>query len=81
MLNALRLVEGFEIETFAQRTGLEWSAVADEVQRNRERGLLAVAGNRVAATKVGLQFLNNLLLSFLTETPGLTGAFGLSTAI
>ena len=81
MLNALRLVAGFEIETFSQRTGLEWQVVAAQVENLTQRGLLAVQGPRLVTTRVGLQFLNELLLSFLDKNPGLTGAFGLSTAI
>lgn len=80
MLNALRLTEGFEIASFPQRTGLEWDAVAAEVESLVGRGLLAIEGPRVHPTLVGLRFLNDLLLRFLSETPQTTGAFGLSTA-
>jgi oxygen-independent coproporphyrinogen-3 oxidase len=81
MLNALRLTEGFEIKTFSERTGLAWDVVAPEVQKLLHQQLLEVQGTRLHATMVGLRFLNNLLLSFLDETPQTTGAFGLSTAI
>ncbi len=81
MLNALRLTGGFEIETFSERTGLAWEVVAPPVRKLVERGLLEVEGTRLQATGDGLRFLNDLLLSFLPERPGLTGGFGLSTAI
>ena len=85
MLNALRLVDGFEIDTFAQRTGLEWEEIAPTVKNLVTRQLLIVQGTRLATTLVGLRFLNDLLLSFLAgrppETPQTTGAFGLSTAV
>lgn len=81
MLNALRLTAGFEIKTFSERTGLPWEIVALEVQKLLDQRLLEVQGTRLSATIVGLRFLNNLLLSFLDETPQTTGAFGLSTAI
>ncbi|MGH8140597.1 MAG: radical SAM family heme chaperone HemW [Steroidobacteraceae bacterium] len=81
MLNALRLVEGFEISTFAQRTGLEWERVAARVWALAGRGLVAFQGTRLLPTPLGLRFLNDLLLSFLAETPKTTGAFGLSTAV
>lgn len=81
MLNALRLTEGFEIKTFSERTGLAWEMVAPEVQKLLHQQLLEVQGTRLHATIVGLRFLNNLLLSFLDETPQTTGGFGLSTAI
>jgi len=81
MLNALRLVDGFEIPTFEQRTGLPWETVVREVETLLTRKLLEVQGPRLRTTMVGMRFLNNLLLSFLEETPQTTGAFGLSTAI
>jgi putative oxygen-independent coproporphyrinogen III oxidase len=81
MLNALRLIDGFDIATFEQRTGLPWETVAPEVEKLLARQLLEVQGTRLRTTMVGLRFLNNLLLSFLQETPRLTGGFGLSTAI
>jgi putative oxygen-independent coproporphyrinogen III oxidase len=81
MLNALRLIDGFEIPTFEERTGLPWETVVPEVEKLLARKLLEVQGPRLRTTMVGLRFLNNLLLSFLEETPQTTGAFGLSTAI
>jgi len=73
MLNALRLVEGFEIALFEQRAGLDWEIVADRVDDLATRGLLSVQGTRwkegtrVRPTELGLRFLNDLLLSFLPE--------------
>jgi putative oxygen-independent coproporphyrinogen III oxidase len=81
MLNALRLVDGFEIETFVQRTGLTWDAIAPNVESLLARQLLVVQGTRLLTTVIGLRFLNDLLLSFLSESPQTTGAFGLSTAV
>src|SRR5262249_45183472 len=80
MLNALRLVEGFEIEMFDQRTGLEWKRIAPQVDTLVQRGLLIARGGRLRPSPVGLRFLNDVLLSFLAESPHFTGAFGLSTA-
>jgi oxygen-independent coproporphyrinogen-3 oxidase len=81
MLNALRLVEGFETRTFVERTGLEWDEVAPRVDALVRRKLLIVQGTRLFPTVTGLRFLNDMLLSFLAETPQTTGAFGLSTAV
>jgi len=81
MLNALRLVDGFEIGTFVERTGLEWEQVAPKVGALVDRKLLIVQGTRLLPTEAGLRFLNDLLLSFLGETPQTTGAFGLSIAV
>jgi putative oxygen-independent coproporphyrinogen III oxidase len=81
MLNALRLVEGFELRTFVERTGVEWQEVAPKVDALIKRKLLIVQGTRLIPTVTGLRFLNDMLLSFLAETPQTTGAFGLSTAV
>jgi putative oxygen-independent coproporphyrinogen III oxidase len=79
MLNALRLVDGFEIETFVERTGLEWEQIAPQVDGLVHRKLLIVQGTRLHPSPAGLRFLNDVLLSFLAETPQTTGGFGLST--
>jgi putative oxygen-independent coproporphyrinogen III oxidase len=73
MLNALRLVEGFEIRTFVERTGLEWEQIAPNVDALVNRKLLIVQGTRLLPTVTGLRFLNEILLSFLAETPQTTG--------
>jgi putative oxygen-independent coproporphyrinogen III oxidase len=80
MLNALRLVEGFEIRWFRERTALEWSQIARVVGQLQARGLLVQDGGACRASPLGLRFLNDLLLSFLAEIPKTTGSFGLSTA-
>ena len=81
MLNALRLVEGFETSIFEERTGIEWERIAPEVDALVKRQLLVVEGGRLRPSTRGLQFLNDLLLSFLPETPRTTGSFGLSIAM
>jgi len=80
MLNALRLVEGFEIESFEARTGLPWHAVADTVGRLVQRGLLEGNGERCRATAHGLSFLNDALLAFLPERATTTELSAMSTA-
>ena len=81
MLNALRLLEGFEIPTFTARTGLEWSIVTPAVEDLRQRSLVEMDGLRMRVTDLGLRFLNDVLLSFLAQIPKTTGAFGLSTVV
>jgi putative oxygen-independent coproporphyrinogen III oxidase len=81
MLNALRLVDGFEIGTFVERTGLEWQQIAPAVDALVNRKLLIVQGTRLLPTVIGLRFLNEMLLSFIAETPQTTGGFGLSTVV
>ncbi len=81
MLNALRLVEGFDLAEFSARTGLPWAAMEPRMNELQDRGLIELSATRCRASPRGLQFLNDLLLWFLAETPKTTGAFGLSTAL
>jgi len=81
MLNALRLVDGFEIASFAERTGVEWGEVAAAVAALRERGLLDCDQSTCRPTPWGAKFLNDLLLSFLAKRPKTIGDSGLSTVV
>jgi len=81
MLNALRLVDGFEIPAFAERTGREWIEVASTVRSLRERGLLDCDQSTCRPTPLGLKFLNDVLLSFLAKSPKTIGDSGLSTVV
>jgi putative oxygen-independent coproporphyrinogen III oxidase len=84
MLNALRLVDGFDMALYEARTGLQWSGVAAKVESLVDRGLLLRAGAGFRPSPQGLAFLNELLLTFVTakdpESPKMAGPFGLSTA-
>ena len=81
MLNALRLVDGFDTSLFCERTGLGWEEVAARVDRLAGRGLLEISGSWCRPSSRGLQFLNDILLSFLDKTPKTSGSFALSTAV
>ena len=65
MMNALRLAEGFEVALFAERTGLPISAVEQPLQEALQRGLITRDHVRIAPTKHGQRFLNDLLQLFL----------------
>ena len=65
MMNALRLAEGFEVGLFAERTGLPISAVEQPLQEAVRRGLITRDHVRIAPTKRGQRFLNDLLQLFL----------------
>jgi putative oxygen-independent coproporphyrinogen III oxidase len=84
MLNALRLVRGFDAELFSTRTGLNWDSVAREMDSLVERGLILRSGAHFRPSPQGLRFLNELLLSFVSESAPksaqMAGAFVLSTA-
>jgi oxygen-independent coproporphyrinogen-3 oxidase len=83
MLNALRLVAGFEAALFSERTGLGWGVIGATVEGQVARGLLQLEGTRLKPTPRGLRFLNDLLLSFVRvqrrQRPKMPGGFGLST--
>jgi oxygen-independent coproporphyrinogen-3 oxidase len=65
MMNALRLVEGFEPAWFEARTGLGWDTLDRPLRRLASRGLLEGAGERWRPTELGLRFLNDLIVEFL----------------
>lgn len=68
MLNALRLVEGFDQALFESRTGLSWAAVVVQVTRAQQRGLLEqFAESRWRPTELGRRFLNDLVSLFLVD--------------
>jgi oxygen-independent coproporphyrinogen-3 oxidase len=69
MLNALRLNEGFDVGTFASRTGLSMDDIAPIVASARDRGLLDVEGDRVRASELGQRFLNDTIALFLPDSP------------
>ena len=66
MLNALRLVEGFESRLFTERTGLPLAVIESELSHAESRGLLERDWQRIRPTARGQRFLNELLESFLT---------------
>jgi len=65
MLNALRLVEGFETRLFAERTGQPLVAIEKALQEAEAKGLLERDWQRIQPTERGRRFLNELLALFL----------------
>jgi oxygen-independent coproporphyrinogen-3 oxidase len=65
MMNALRLAGGFEVALFTERTGLALAAVELPLREAVERGLITRDHVRIAPTKRGQRFLNDLLQLFL----------------
>jgi oxygen-independent coproporphyrinogen-3 oxidase len=65
MLNALRLIEGFPVALFEQRTGLALLAVERELRAAESAGLVERDHARIAPTARGQRFLNELLEKFL----------------
>ena len=72
MMNALRLVEGFEPTLFESRTGVAWRSIGERVQRLAARGLLETAPEgalRWRASEFGRRFLNDAIAEFLPTRP------------
>ena len=67
MLNALRLVEGFETKLFAERTGLAPSVIHEKLDLAESKGLIERDLKRIRPTARGQRFLNELLQLFLPE--------------
>lgn len=70
MMNALRLVDGFELDLFEQRTGLSPIVISHKLKKAQEKGLIEQkrsVENRVLIkpTLLGQRFLNELLQLFL----------------
>ena len=65
MLNALRLVEGFEARLFSERTGLPLSIIQGQLRESEDRGLLARDWKNIRPTERGRRFLNDLLEAFV----------------
>lgn len=65
LMNALRLIDGVPKAMFAERTGLDFAAVAPWWQTQVTRGLLAPPDRRLAATALGIRFLDTVLSEWL----------------
>ncbi len=67
MMNALRLNQGFDSVLFQERTSLPLLGIRRELEEAERRGLLVRDHQRIAPTKLGQRFLNDLLEIFIRE--------------
>jgi len=65
MLNALRLVDGFPVALFQERTGLPLTRVLPQLEEAQRRGLIERDWRRIRPTERGRLFLNELLELFV----------------
>jgi oxygen-independent coproporphyrinogen-3 oxidase len=70
MLGALRLREGFDLASFAERTGLPLSAVLPVLQQATQQGFVQLDRQRVVPTPQGFDFLSDLQSMFLPAAAG-----------
>lgn len=67
MMNALRLIHGFDAPLFERRTSLPLLGIEDELRQAEDDGLIERCGPRIAPSDRGRRFLNRLLERFLVE--------------
>ncbi|WP_114662207.1 radical SAM family heme chaperone HemW [Polynucleobacter necessarius] len=65
MLNALRLTDGVDTQTFSERTGLPLSVISKPLDKASKKCLLDENPSKLRATDQGLRYLNNLQEIFL----------------
>lgn len=65
MMNALRLVDGFNLTLFNQATGLPISMVLSKITQLQQQDLVVIQGNHLKPTNQGMDYLNNMLEIFL----------------
>jgi coproporphyrinogen III oxidase-like Fe-S oxidoreductase len=65
MMNALRLIDGFETSLFSERTGLPLTAALSALETAERQGLLIRDHAKIAPTPRGQRFLNDLLQIFM----------------
>jgi putative oxygen-independent coproporphyrinogen III oxidase len=68
MLNALRLIDGFPVLLFQERTGLAISVLEPGLTEAERRGLIERDHLHIRPTERGLRFLNDLMELFLPAT-------------
>ncbi|WP_457330159.1 radical SAM family heme chaperone HemW [Rhizobacter sp. P5_C2] len=67
MLNALRLVDGFELVRFTERTGMPLSAIRAPLDKALAQGLVEQDGGWVRPSGRGMDFLSDLQSLFLAD--------------
>jgi oxygen-independent coproporphyrinogen-3 oxidase len=65
MMNHLRLIDGFSIQSFEDKTGLNISAINKELKAAIDKKLITKDHEMIKPTLLGQRFLNDLLSIFL----------------
>ena len=65
MLNALRLIDGFNVNLFSERTGMALNAVEEALNSGEKKGLIHRDHLAIRATPLGQRFLNDVQQLFL----------------
>ena len=67
MLNALRLLDGFDAQLFELRTALPLLSIEKQLRQAEQAGLIERQRQRIAPTDQGRRFLNQLLQGCLAD--------------
>ncbi len=67
MMNALRLVGGFDLSLFSQRGGVPLGKISHALMQAESKKLIEITNDWLKPTPLGLQFLNDLLMLFATS--------------
>lgn len=65
MLNALRLIEGFDLSLFTLHSGLKQETIRTPLQKAQQLGLIEISQNWIKPSDLGLRFHNDLQALFL----------------
>jgi oxygen-independent coproporphyrinogen-3 oxidase len=69
MINALRLVSGFELALFSERSGLPLGKISHALAEAESRDLVEIRNGTLRPTTFGIEFLDDLLLLFTLGDP------------
>jgi oxygen-independent coproporphyrinogen-3 oxidase len=67
MINALRLNEGFAPDLFIERTGINIADIQGQLKQAEAKKLITWDIKKITPTKLGRQFLDDLLLIFMKD--------------
>ena len=67
MLNALRLTNGFDLQTYLQASGLNLSFIQNALENAQQKQWLNVSDTHIKPTALGLQYLNDVMSLFLPD--------------
>jgi len=65
IMNHLRLINGFSIQNFEEKTGLNISSIDKELKTALDKKLISMNHEMIKPTLLGQRFLNDLLSIFL----------------
>ena len=69
MINAMRLVDGFDRHTFETRTNVGLRSIEARLATLQSRGLIKRHADTIRATESGIRFLNEIQSEFLPDEP------------